>query len=317
MKNSIYLFFLSFMLSGCVMINIPGPAPLAEKTIGGKGADKILVMDISGIIIDEETNNIFGVETKPNITARVKEELTLASEDEHVKAIILRINTPGGAVTTCDIINHEIRNFKKKRNIPVIAELMDVAASGGYYIAVTADSIIAHPTTVTGSIGVITYNVNVTGLMEKIGVQNQTIKSGDKKDIGSPLKQMTEEERRILQSVIDGLYNRFLYVIMEGRKGISESDLRNIADGRVYTAEQALNLKLIDGIGYMDDAINLAQERTGIEEARIITYANPKAYKNNIYSTADGKTPSAINIINFDPGPLARKPGLSFMYLMP
>ena len=128
---------------------------------------------------------------------------------------------------------------------------MDVAASGGYYLAVTADRIIAQPTTVTGSIGVIAYSVNAAGLMEKIGIVNQTVKTGAMKDIGSPLKSMTEEERKIIRSVIDGMYERFLDVILEGRKEMKRDELERLADGRVFSAKQALDAKLIDSIGYM------------------------------------------------------------------
>lgn len=314
MKNILKLVVvLAFFLSGCVMIALPGVEPLKEKSIAGEGKDKILLIDISGIITENEDSNVFGVQTKQKITARVKEEVSRAAEDENVKAVILRINTPGGSVTTCDIIRHEIQNLKKKRNIPVVAEFMDVAASGGYYIASAADVIVAHPTTVTGSIGVIAFNVNASGLMDKLGLTNQSIKSGDKKDIGTPLRPMTEDERQILQSIINGMYDRFLDVILEGRnKGFSREELRKIADGRIYTASQAKDLKLIDSIGYLDDAIEAAKEKAGIKEARVITYTAPRAYKNNIYSMME-QPPAEINLINIDTG--FRKPGLSFMYL--
>ncbi|MBI1911681.1 MAG: signal peptide peptidase SppA [Deltaproteobacteria bacterium] len=314
MKNILKLaVVLAFFLSGCVMIALPGVEPLKEKSIAGEGKDKILLIDISGIITENEDSNVFGVQTKQKITARVKEEVSRASEDEDVKAVILRINTPGGSVTTCDIIRHEIQNLKKKRNIPVVAEFMDVAASGGYYIASAADVIVAHPTTVTGSIGVIAFNVNASGLMDKLGLTNQSIKSGDKKDIGTPLRPMTEDERQILQSIINGMYDRFLDVILEGRnKSFSREELRKIADGRIYTASQAKDLKLVDSIGYLDDAIEAAKEKAGIKEARVITYTAPRAYKNNIYSMME-QPPAEINLINIDTG--FRKPGLSFMYL--
>ncbi|MBI5491325.1 MAG: signal peptide peptidase SppA [Deltaproteobacteria bacterium] len=304
---------LSIFLAGCVVIGLPRTQPLKEKTIGGSGAAKVLVMDISGIISEDEPGGSI-LQEKPRITARVKEELDKAAEDSAIKALILRINTPGGSVTSCDIISHEIKAFKKNKNIPVVAELMDTAASGGYYIASSGDMIIAHPTTVTGSIGVISYSVNASGLLEKIGIADQTIKSGDKKDIGTMLRPMTEEERAILQSVIDSMYDRFLDVVVEGRRGlIPKDELRKIADGRVLTAGQALSLKLIDSIGYMDDAIEAAKKLSGVKEARIITYAPPSAYRNNIYSGVP-QMPSQLNLINIDPG-LSRKFGTSFMYI--
>lgn len=306
-------------LAGCVFINLPKEEPLQEKTLGGKGADKILVIDFAGIITDDGSRSLFG--KKPGRLALLKEELDLASKDTDVKAVILRINSPGGAVTACDIMSHEIALFKKNRKLPVIAEFMDVAASGGYYIAAASDKIIAHPTSVTGSIGVIAFSLNASGLLDKIGISNQTIKSGDKKDIGSPLRPMTEEERLIMQSVIDDMYERFLTVIANGRPELAKLDraaLRKIADGRIYTAEQALKLKLIDRIGYMDDAIDLAKEAAGVKEARIISYSQPRAYKNNIYSTAqtlDAGAAPQVNLINIDGSFLSERLGMSFMYL--
>lgn len=312
-KTPFVILFIVFFIEGCVSINIPRVGPLTEQVIGGKGKDKVLLMDISGMIFDKEEQDLIGLKTMPRLTARIKEELDKASEDEKVKAVVLRINSPGGTVTTCDIINHEIRNFKKKTGKVVVAELMDVAASGGYYIAVASDRIAAHPTSITGSIGVVAYMVNASGLMEKIGIANETIKSGDKKDIGSPLRPMTPEERDILQGIINNLYNRFLDAVAEGRKAIPRDELKKIADGRIYTAEQALGLKLIDRIGYLDDAIEIAKNEVGIKEAVIITYARPGSYKSNIYSGLD--MPSVINLVNIDAGSFFGSLGIRFMYL--
>lgn len=311
-----FLLLLTFLLSGCVFISLPAIEPLAEKTVEGKGDNKVLLIDISGMIKDEETSGLLGVETRPNLTARIKEELGKAAADSDVKAVVLRINTPGGSVTTSDIIAHEIRMFKQEKKVPVIAELMDTAASGGYYIAASADKIIANPTTVTGSIGVIAFSVNASGLMDKIGLTNQTIKSGDRKDIGSPLRPMTEEDRKILQSVINDMYERFLDQVMEGRKAqnFSREELRKIADGRIFTASQALELKLIDSIGYLDDAVAEARKAAGVKEARTITYAPARSYKNNIYSKIGASAPTGINFINIDGG-LTRKFGMDFMYI--
>lgn len=308
------LLFLSIFLGGCVVISIPTAEPLSEKVIGGEGDAKVLLIDISGIITDtDRKDGLFS--TKQNMTARIREELDKASEDEDVKAVVLRIDSPGGAVTTSDIIAHEIRMFKDKKKVPVIAELMDVAASGGYYIAASSDRIIAHPTTVTGSIGVVAFSVNASGLLEKVGIANQTIKSGDKKDIGSPLRPMTADERMILQSIIDDLYDRFLDIVMDGRKGsFTREELKKIADGRVFTARQALDLKLIDEIGYLDDAIEAAKSKAGVKEARVVTYSHPRSYRNNIYSSLED-LPVSINLINIDAGSFTGRLGVSFMYL--
>jgi protease-4 len=322
MKNAVLkalcLVASAILLAGCMVFNIPGVQPLKEKAIGGRGDDKILVIDISGIIRDEDERGVLGVQTSANATARIKEALSKAEDDGRVRAVILRINSPGGAVTACDIISHEIRSFKARKRVPVVAELMDVAASGGYYIASSADAIMAHPTTVTGSIGVVVYSVNASGLMEKLGVAEQTIKSGDKKDIGTPLRRMTPEERDILQSIVNDMYERFLEAVMEGRKGakgLTMDGLRKIADGRVYTANQALSLKLIDSIGYFDDAIAEAKRLSGIKDATIITYIEPSSYANNIYSMIPAGAAPNINLLNIDMGLFSRQFGLAFSYL--
>lgn len=314
-KTSGVLMLLLAVLAGCVSIDLPRPGPLTEQVIGGKGRDKVLLLDISGVITDEEERGLMGLKQRVNLTARVKEELELASKDRNVKAVVLRINSPGGAVTTCDIIAHEIAAFKKKsaNKAPVVASLMDMAASGGYYIAASADRIVAHPTTITGSIGVVIYSVNAGGLMEKIGVADQTMKSGDKKDMLSPLRPMTEDEKRILQTGIDEMYERFLDVIFETRKQhFTMERLREIADGRVYTARQALDLKLIDSIGYLDDAIEAAKGLAGIKDATVVTYAPQSSYKNNIYSADAQPSVSPFRILGSG---LFGKAGLRFMYL--
>lgn len=305
-------------LAGCISITLPGIKPLMEKTVGGDGADKVLLIDVSGVIQDDAGKNSLGMEVERKLTERVKEEFGLAADDSRVKAVVLRINSPGGSVTTSDIISHEIKAFKAKKKIPVVAELMDVAASGAYYIAAGADEIIAHPTTVTGSIGVVAYKIDASGLMTKIGIVNETVKSGDKKDLTSPLRPMTEEERRILQSVIDSMYNRFIDVVAEGRGGkLTRDELGRLADGRIFTAQQALGHKLIDSIGYLDDAVEAAKKRAGIKQATVITYADADSYRNNIYSSlGSAGGPPQVNLINIDGGSLfAPGPGMRFMYL--
>lgn len=310
---SFFLFLL--FLSGCI-VNIsllPTLEPLKEKRVAGTGKDKIVLMDLSGIITDQEEAG--ALLTEPSLVSRVKEELEKASRDPKVKAVVLRINSPGGTVTASDLLYHEIENFKKETGKKVIASIIDLGASGGYYVAAAADKIIAHPTTVTGSIGVIMLNVNVQGLLEKIGVAGTAIKSGDKKDMGSPIRPMTEEERAIFQGVINQMYDRFLSVVVAGRKNLTTDKIRAAADGRIYTAQQALELGLVDKIGYLDDAIAMARQETGVSEARVVTYYRPGAYKNNIYSRLAGGESAQVNLINLDLRSLVQPGVPQFMYL--
>ncbi|HHT9109129.1 MAG TPA: signal peptide peptidase SppA [Candidatus Wunengus sp. YC63] len=313
------IFCLSLLISsGCSFISVslvPPVQPLRETTVMGKGKEKILIVEISGIISEEEKRGIAGLSGEPDMVARIKEELKTAAKDKHVKAVILRINSPGGTVTASDMIYHEIEQFKKKTGNKVIACIMDLGASGGYYVAVSADRIVAHPTTVTGSIGVIMLNLSVEGLLQKIGVKDTSIKTGEHKDMGSPLKTMTEEERKIFQGILDNMYERFLSVIAENRKDLTLEKLRSLADGRIYTARQALEYGLIDQIGYLDEAITLAKQEAGLTTARVIIYHRPGAYKNNIYSQLSNSGFGTINLLNIDLKTFVRSGTPSFMYL--
>ena len=156
--------------------------------------------------------------------------------------------------------------------------MMDVAASGGYYVALAADPIVAHPTTVTGSIGVIMVTVNAEGLLQKLGIAAGAVKSGPLKDMGSPFKALTGEERPIFQSLIDGLQDQFLARLVESRKLPMETAKR-LADGRVYTARQALDAELVDRVGYMDDALELTRKAIGADEAKVVVYHRPSEYR--------------------------------------
>jgi protease-4 len=223
MRRGVLALALAVATSGC-FVSLGGPLsflgaarPLEEKTLEGEGRAKILLVDVSSVITDEPKRRAFGLVEEESTVARIKAELEKAEDDDRVKAILLRIDSPGGGVTASDELYGELVRFKTKRDIPVIATLGDVAASGGYYIACAADRIVAHPTTVTGSIGVILLNLNLEGLLAKIGVKNQTFKAGEHKDLLSPFRGATPEERRIVQSILDHLHARFVAVVREGR----------------------------------------------------------------------------------------------------
>lgn len=284
-----------FALSGCSLLTIdfqPKIRPLKEETVEGKGSSKILLLDLSGMLAEDVASFSLGAPPpKVPLLARVREELRKAEEDERVKALIVRINSPGGTITASDILYHELLAFKTRKKIPVIAAIMDVGASGGYYAALAADVIVANPTTVTGSIGVVMVTVNAQGLLEKIGVTPLAIKSGPMKDAGSPFRALTEAERAVFQGIIDDMYGRFVKLIAQSRK-MSEGRVRAFADGRVYTADEALRLGLVDRVAYLEDVVALARERAGLSEARVIMYHRPKEYRSNIYS-ATLPTPTA------------------------
>jgi len=198
------------------------------------------------------------------------QELKRFGETQEIKAIVVRIDSPGGGVAPTQEIYTEIEKLKKKK--PVIASLGGVAASGGYYIASACDQIIANPGTLTGSIGVIMELGNVEELMRKLGLKGETIKSGPHKDIGSPLRPLSREGRAILQSLVDNVHGQFVSAVAKGRK-IPEDKVRKLADGRVYSGEQARELGLVDLLGNMEDAIDVAAKRAGIEGEPQVIYS--------------------------------------------
>ena len=271
-------------LTACIQVTLPvgGPSPLRESVVDGKRGPKIVMIEIDGAIRDQEETGAFGIGTREGTVARVRAELELARQDDEVKALLLRINTPGGTVTASDIVFREIIRFKQERNVPVVAQLMGLATSGGYYVAMSADAIYANPTTLTGSIGVIFVSVNFAGLMQKLGVEDQTIVSGPRKDTGSVLRRMRPEERAQLQGVIEQLSSRFQEVVAQGRPSLSRERIRELADGRVYTAEEAKQAGLVDAIGYLEDGIAETKRRAGLSEARVVTYHRGRESRENI-----------------------------------
>ena len=311
------LVLVAVLTAGCSVLSIdltPRIRPLEEQTVEGSGDDKILLMDVSGFLSDESTSGLLNIGTPPArvpLLVRVREELKKAQDDAKVKALVLRINTPGGTVTAADVIFRELELFKQEKKVPIIAVMMDVAASGGYYVALAADTIVAHPTSVTGSIGVIMLSFNAEGLMQKLGVAANTIKSAERKDMGSPFRALTPEERAIFQSVIDELYRQFVAKVVDRRK-LPEATARALGDGRVYTAEQALGHRLVDRIGYMPDAITLARQAAGLDKARVVIYHRPRQYRATYYAEAQQTDTSGSPVSGLS---ALLGPGPKFLYL--
>jgi protease-4 len=305
------------LLAGCIfnVSLVPQPGPLTEQAVSGEGRSKILLVDVSGLITGREKRGGLAGKT-PSTVARIKEELDKAEKDGNIRGVIVRINSPGGTVTASDIIYHELREFRKKKGVPVYAVLMGIGASGGYYASLAADRIFAHPTTITGSIGVIAVKLNFEGLMKKIGVEEKSVKSGKLKDIFSPFRPDTPEERQILETIIGQLHARFVEAVAEGREGrLDRAAVKALADGRPYTAPQALEAKLIDDIGYLEDAVEAMKKSLGIERATVVAYRRPGEYKSTIYSTAPFENSGTINIINMDTDMLSGLSGVEFLYL--
>ena len=319
-RRSLLAVLLTLTAGGCVFITgdfdplSRRPRPLTEQVVSGSGDSKILLMDLSGVITSEERAGPLGLGGRESTVARVQAELEAAGEDDDVRAIVVRINSPGGTVTASDIIYTGLMRFKTEHRVPVLVQMMDVAASGGYYAALAGDEIIATPTSVTGSIGVIFTNISVAGLMDKIGVLNQTVASGAMKDIGSPLRTMTPAERAVLQSLVGDLQARFVGLVRERRPTLTPEMNTTMTDGRVFSADQALQGGLIDGLGYLDGTIERAKQRAGVAEASVIRYRRGDEYADTINARADVPTQvTQISLLNFEERALPQGP--SFLYL--
>ena len=221
---------------------------------------------IYGVISQDNNSSPFA---RPSGASSIAKRIRDAGEDKNVKAIVLDINSPGGTVASVQNIYSEI--LKAKQNKKVVALFRDVAASGGFYVAMAADKIVAEPGTITGSVGVIMQTSNLEGLFEKIGVKMIPITSGKYKDIGSAYRPMTEEEKALLQDMVDDTYSQFFEAVKAGRPQVKEEILRQYTDGRVFTGQRAFNLGFIDRLGGEDTALQLAGELAGIENPKIIS----------------------------------------------
>jgi protease-4 len=267
-----------FFLSVIIRIMMVGTSSIGQK---------VAVLDITGIISKSD--------------APIKLIHTYR-DDPSVKAIVLRINTPGGSVAPVQEIHRELTKLKK----PIVASMGGTAASGGYYIACAADTIVANPGTLTGSIGVIMQFTKMKGLYEKIGLEQQVIKSGQFKDAGSIFRDLTDEEKNVLQGTVDDVYNQFVDAIFKSREEhLTRDEIVQLADGRIFSGQQALTHKLVDKLGNMQDAIQIAGEIGNIEGTPKVVR---KQRKSSLLEQLIGikHNPQFDNILNF--------PGVTFRY---
>lgn len=289
--------------------------PLEEFTLQGDGAQKILLLHLRGMISTSPRSGL--LREDPSLVQEVSARLHKAEQDDAVKAVVLAIDSPGGSVTASDILYTRIMRHREKTGSAVVALLMGVAASGGYYAAAGADRIMAHPTSITGSVGTIFIRPDLAGLMDKVGVQAEVTKSGKYKDISSWFRNSSKEERRILQQMIDQLNQRFLDVVRTQRK-LNQQQMETVARAGVFTAGQAQELGLVDQTGYAEDAFALARSLAGLEEdARIVTYRREKFSDDTPYNTlAYTRSNAGLPLLN-DAAKLlkALEPGFHYLWL--
>jgi len=308
-------------LAGCgsqafVVRPVPDRQDLEESVVQRDGGwcvwDKIAVIDVDGVLMNGSNEGLFGSGENP--VSLFQEKLDKARHDRRVKAVVLRLNSPGGTVGAADLMHHSLVSFRAKSKKPVIACVLDLAASGAYYLACGSDGIMAQPTSVTGSIGVLVQTVSFAGAMEKLGVSAEAIKSGQIKDLASPLRRLEPEEREVLKGIVMHLYDNFLAVVLQGRGKLTREKLAPLSDGRVFTSPAALEAGLIDRIGYPADAIRWAKELAKLRRGKAVIYHRPVGYKPNVYASAEPLQPGA-SLINIGLPSWLRSQGPQFLYL--
>ena len=308
----------SLVMTGCLSmkLNVPDYSdPLKEVTLEGEGPDKVLVIPINGFISDEEQEGM--MRRKPSLVKEVVSQIKKSEGDPAVRAIVLKVNSPGGTVTGSHILYNEILKLKAKSNIPLVVCMMDIATSGGYYISLPADHIVAHQTTITGSVGVVFIRPKFMGLMDKIGVNIETSKSGQDKDMGSPFRPTTENEVKSFQAIIDELAGLFKSKVLLHRKSKVE-DIEEIMTAKIFTARQALELGIIDQIGFTDDAIDKAKELAGIDRySRVVMYRRIEFANDNIYNNITTHSGAGLSLL--DLGQLSKLSNINagFYYTWP
>lgn len=261
-----------------------GTNELTETVIEDAGPNKIAVLSADGTIQDTgETSSIFGSEGYNH--SFFMDQLEQVRDDESIKGVLLYVNSPGGGVMESAQIRDKILQIQKERSIPFYVSMGSMAASGGYYISAPADKIFASKETLTGSLGVIMQGYDYSELMKKLGISDNTIKSGAHKDIMSATRPMTEEEKKIMQSMIDDSYNEFVKVVASGRD-MSEEQVRKIADGRIYDGRQAKENGLIDAFGYQEDALEALKKEKKLSNASVIQYDEPTGLSSLFSATA-------------------------------
>jgi len=268
--------FINMLLAAVVGGGGSGAGSYLQEVVESGGPAKVVLIEVEGILMDS-AGGLFG--GGPSIVDSTIKQLREASKDDSVKAIVLAVNSPGGGVSASDMLWNEVKKTRDAGK-KVVVFMGELCASGGYYLSAPADRIVASPTTLTGSIGVILTHMEHHELEKYVGVKMNSIKSGPHKDILSGSRKMTEEERQILTKLVERMYERFVDIVIEGRKGKGKfpearEDVKKIADGRIYTGQEAVELGLADQTGYLEDAVTEARKLAGAPNATLIKYTRP------------------------------------------
>lgn len=273
----------------------------------GDSRHKILMVSIDGLISLERRGN-FLMESQ-NMVSELREQLDLARDDRKIKAVLVRINSRGGTLGASQMIYDELKRFKEETKDYLVSIYLEVAASGGLYVSMPSDAIIAYPSTITGSMGVIFFSPNLDGLEKKVGVGYRVVKTGKYKDMGTIFRDWPKDEQSLIETMISEYLAQFKQVVLENRKpkGLVMSEFEKISDARVLTAQQAKDMKLIDEIGYIDDAKKYIQKKLNIDSMPLITYTRYPEDIQNYYRSYEDKASIDLNTVKgfLDPMSLA------------
>jgi protease-4 len=296
-SSSSVVLLASLLAAGCgapsfLVTPVSSSTKLTEEEVQpGKGGGKIAIVQVEGMLVNARSAGF--LQPGENSVSLFTQQMDKAARDPAVKAVVLRVNSPGGTVTASDLMFETINDFRIKSKKPVIASTQEMAASGGYYVCCGADRVVVNATSVVGSIGVIFSAFEVEQMMQKIGVRNDPIKSGPLKDMGSPFKAMNENERAVMQGMVNDYYARFVEIVKTRRHVTDPDSLKLVTDGRVFTGTRAVELKLADRVGRLEDALDLARELGKSPGAKAVIYKRPYGYGGSIYAATNVSVPQA------------------------
>lgn len=319
MNTRIFAFLLCLLLlAGCApkvkLFGSQASDPLQEVVVQGEGGDKLALIYLKGFLASQPSRGTF--RTTPSQVQEVVSALALAEADDEVKGVVLAIDSPGGTTTASDMLYHEITDFKKRSGKKVVVAMFDVATSGGYYTALPADWIMAHPTTITGSVGVIFLRPKLHSLFGKIGVDVEVSKSGRDKDMGSPFRPTTEEEVELFDGIIADFAQRFHSLVALHRRLDAEA-METVRTARIFTARQAEAIGLVDEVGYIQDAFTRAGELCGMTEPfRVISYRRDVYPNDNAYNTLSAIEAGKAGLLGIDAS-FMLPPKAGFYYVWP
>ncbi|HEX2970941.1 MAG TPA: signal peptide peptidase SppA [Tepidisphaeraceae bacterium] len=309
-----------FFLTGCgvpsfLVTPVANSNKLKEELVQpGQGffPKKVAVIEVEGLLLNARSGGF--LQPTENDVSLFVQQMEKAEKDPDVRAVVLRVNSPGGTVSASDAMYATVLRFREKTGKPIVASTQDLAASGAYYVSCAADKIVAQPTSLVGSIGVIFNTFDISGTLAKIGARSEAIKSGPLKDLASPFKPLSDPERQVMQSLVNEFYQRFKDIV-KTRRNLDDATLAAVSDGRVFSGLQAVQLGLADQAGQLPEAITLAKQLANVPNAKVVLYKRPYGYSGSIYAQGQSPHPQAVNVIQLNLLPSTALLPSGFYYL--